>query len=120
MAVRQYARSGPSAKRSPVATVMFGLLFVAWVGEWPVELDSTMYSGLWRSPFGVFGPMFVPLPGIRLFPWQVLLLMLVPVCLAARADRQPRAQELERAMLVSAACIAVTVAWGWLHGGSLY
>ena len=99
---------------------MFALLFIAWVGEWPIELDLTMFSGLWRSPFGIFGPMFVPLPGIRLFPWQVLLLMLVPVCLAVRAAWQPRARELEKAMFVSAACIAVTVAWGWFLGGSLY
>jgi hypothetical protein len=99
---------------------MFALLFVAWVGEWPLELDPIMFSGLWRSPFGLLGPMFAPLPGIKLFPWQVLLLVLAPVCLAARVAGQPRARDLEIAMIVSAACIAVTVAWGWLLGGSLY
>lgn len=124
MAIREYARSSPGSgladRRSRMATVMFGLLFVAWVGEWPVDLDKTMYSGLWRSPFGVLGPMFAPLPGIRLFPWQVLLLVLVPVCLVTRKEQQPRARVLERAIFISSACVVVTVVWGWLHGGSLY
>ena len=75
-------------KRSLAATAMFALLFIAWVGEWPIEVDSVLYSGRWRSPFAVFGPLFTPVPGINLFPWQLLLIALVPVCLAARGAHE--------------------------------
>lgn len=120
MRKRALASSGSEVQRSTTATILFGLLFVAWVGEWPIELDPKLFSGLWRSPLGILGPLFAPLPGIRLFPWQVILIALVPVCLATRLAGQPRARDLEAAMLVSVACIAVTVAWGALRGGSLY
>lgn len=114
------AGEGPPQRRSFAATVLFFLLFAAWVGEWPVELDSVMYSGLWRSPFIAFGPLFEPLPGIRLFAWQLLLILMVPFGLAARSAARERAQQLERAMVVSVACVVVTVLWGWVRGGGLY
>lgn len=107
-------------KRSAITTIMLALLFIAWVGEWPLELDPVMYSGLWRSPFDVFGPMFEPLPGIRLFPWQLILIAMVPFCLALPGALTERAGALDRAMVVSASCIVVTVLWGQIKGGSLY
>ena len=57
---------------------------MAWVAEWPVEIDPVMYNGLWRSPFVLLGPLFVPVPGIRLFAWQLLLIAIVPLCLLSR------------------------------------
>jgi hypothetical protein len=100
--------------------MMFALLFVAWVGEWPRELDSYLYSGLWRSPFEIFGPFFVPLPGIRMFAWQLLLIALVPVCVAMPGAFRHRAREMDAAILVSLGSIAITFLWGWLRGGTPY
>jgi hypothetical protein len=79
-----------------------------------------MYYGLWRSPFIVFGPLFEPLPGIRLFTWQVLLVVMVPFCPAGRSSALDRAPELDRAIMVSVVCVVITVLWGWIRGGSLY
>lgn len=106
--------------RSGLATAISGLLFIAWVGEWSVELDAVMYNGLWRSPFVVFSPLFEPVPGIRLFTWQLLLLALAPMCLTSADAFKSRARELDRAILLSLVCIAITFAWGWLRGGSAY
>lgn len=103
-----------------VSRILFGLLFVAWVGEWPRELDSSLYSGLWRSPFEVFAPFFVPLPGIRLLAWQLLLIALVPVCLAMPGAFQYRAREMDAAIFVSLASIAITFLWGLMNGGGAY
>jgi hypothetical protein len=100
--------------------VMCALLFVAWVGEWPREIDSVMYSGLWRSPFELFGPLFVPVPGIRMFAWQLLLIALAPVCLAAPGAFRRRAPAMDAAILVSFGSIAVTFLWGWMRGGGAY
>jgi hypothetical protein len=100
--------------------VLCALLFVAWTAEWPLPLDKILYNGYWRSPFQVFGPLFVPLPGINLFPWQVLLLALAPVCLLRPRAFRHRAWPLDVAMLTSLASIALTCVWGWAHGGSLY
>jgi hypothetical protein len=100
--------------------VMCALLFVAWVGEWPREIDSVMYSGLWRSPFVVFGPLFVPLPGIRMFTWQLLLVALAPACLAWPGAFRRRAPAMDAAIVASFGAIAVTFLWGWMRGGSAY
>ena len=113
-------RLGTSKRRSTPATVLTVLLFVAWVAEWPVALDPGMYNGLWRSPFALLGPLFVPLPGIRLFAWQLLLIGMVPVCLIARGAFKQRARELDRALLTSVAAIAITFLWGMARGGSPY
>jgi hypothetical protein len=107
-------------KRSALATMIFGLLFVAWVGEWSLALDAVMYNGLWRSPFVVLSPLFEPVPGIRLFPWQLLLLALAPVCLVSAGAFQSRARELDWAILLSLVCVAATFMWGLLRGGSAY
>ena len=61
--------------------VLCALLFVAWTAEWPLETDRLLYNGLWRSPFQVLGPLFVSVPGVNLFPWQLILIGLAPVCL---------------------------------------
>jgi O-Antigen ligase len=110
----------PAVARSFAATVLFFLLFAAWVGEWPLELDNVLYLGQWRSTFVIFGPLFEPLPGIRLFPWQVLLLLTVPFCLQSSLAPDQRSPELNRAILVSFASVVLTVLWGAIRGGSLY
>jgi len=117
---RHVQRPERTEKGGVIAVIMFALVFVGWVGEWPLELDSVMYHGLWRSPFVVFGPMFVPIPGIRLFLWQILLIGLVPFCAGAAGTTRQHAREMDRAILVSVACIAVTCLWGLLRGGSAY
>lgn len=103
-----------------VGRMLFALLFAGWVGEWPREIDPVMYSGLWRSPFEVFAPLFVPLPGIRLFAWQLLLIAFVPFCIAAPGASRHRAREMEAAILVSLGSIAITFLWGWIRGGAPY
>jgi hypothetical protein len=96
------------------------LLFVAWVGEWPREYDAVMYSGYWRSPFEALGPLFVPLPGVRLFAWQVLLIALAPVCLLTPGALRRRAPAMDAAIVTSFASIALTFLWGWMRGGGAY
>jgi hypothetical protein len=100
--------------------VLFGLLFAAWVGEAPPELDGVLYSGLWRSPFEIFAPLFVPIPGIRLFGLQLLLIALVPLCATMPSGLRHRAPEMSAAILVSLASIGITVVWGLLRGGGAY
>jgi len=106
-------------KRSILVLLIVGLLFVGWVGEWPLEIDTVMYLGKWRSFFVVFAPMFTPVPGISLFPWQILLFALVPFCISASA-RQRHARDMDRAIFISIACIGVTFLWGMVRGGSAY
>jgi hypothetical protein len=96
------------------------LLFVAWVGEWPREIDSVTYSGLWRSPFEVFGPLFVSLPGIRMFAWQLLLIALAPACLLTPGAFRRRAPAMDAAIAMSLGSIAITFLWGWMRGGAAY
>lgn len=100
--------------------ILCGLLFVAWTAEWPRETDPVLYCGYWRSPFEVFGPLFVSLPGISLFPWQVLLVALAPVCLIVPGAFRRRAPAMDAAIVASFASIAVTFLWGLLRGGSAY
>jgi hypothetical protein len=113
-------RAEQTTKRSLVTTIIFALLFVGWVGEWPIEIDPVMYLGLWRSPFGMLGPLFAPVPGIHLFPWQILMICVLPFCRRASPGGQLHAREMDRAIIVSIACIAVTFIWGWVRGGSPY
>lgn len=93
------------------------LLFVALTGEWSRERDPVIYEGHWRSIFVVFSPLFDSIPGLNLFPWQVLFLAMVPVCLLARGARTP---ELDVAIAISLASIGITFMWGWTRGGSAY
>lgn len=116
----QNVKPSERASRSMVMAIMLGLLFIGWVGEWPVKFDTDMYLGQWRSIFVVFGPLFVPVSGIRLFPWQLLLIGLAPFCFPGSSAARRHAPEMDRAILVSIACIAVTFLWGCLNSGSPY
>jgi hypothetical protein len=96
------------------------LLFVGWTAEWPLQTDRILYNGQWRSPFQVFGPLFVSVPGLSLFPWQVIVLALAPVCLLAPAAFRKRAWAMDAAILISFGSVALTFLWGWMRGGSPY
>jgi hypothetical protein len=96
------------------------LLFVAWTAEWPLDKDVILYMGTWRSPFQVFGPLFVSIPGLSLFPWQVMLLALTPLCLLSPGAFRRRSPALDAAIAVSVASVAVTFLWGVMRGGSAY
>jgi hypothetical protein len=98
---------------------MCALLFVAWTAESPMD-GNILYSGYWRSPFQVFGPLFVSLPAINLFAWQVLLLALVPLCLLWPGAFRARTWSMDAAILTSFASVALTFLWGWMRGGSAY
>lgn len=106
-------------KRSMITLIMFGLLFVGWIGEWPLEIDTVLYFGKWRSVFAVFAPLFAPVPGISLFPWQILLFVLVPFCLVTSGTRR-HSREMDRAIFVSIGCIGIAFLWGLVRGGSPY
>ena len=116
---RNAKRAERTEKRSMITAIMFGLLFVGWVGEWPLEIDTVMYFGKWRSVLVVFGPLFAPVPGISLFPWQILLFALAPFSFGTSGTRR-HAREMDRAIFVSIACVAVTFLWGVVRGGSAY
>lgn len=103
-----------------VALFFLALLLVAWVGEAPRDLDTSLYSGLWRSPLEIFASLFVPVPGIRLFPWQLLLFALLPVCLAAPNAFRNRSRELDVSIAMSLTSVAITFAWGLAQGGGAY
>jgi hypothetical protein len=96
------------------------LLFVAWTAEWPRETDKVLYLGLWRSPFEVFGPLFVSIKSLSLYPWQVLLIALAPVCLLWPGSFRRRAAVLDAAIVASFASVALTFLWGVMRGGSAY
>ena len=99
---------------------MCAVLFVAWTAEWPLATDNLLYCGLWRSPFQVLGPLFVSVPGISLFPWQLLLMALAPVCLLWPGAFRKRAWSMDAAIVISFASVALTFLWGWTRGGSPY
>ena len=113
-------RFEPAQKRSAVTLMLFGLLLIAWIGEWPLSIDTIMYNGTWRSVFVVFAPLFTPVPGIALFPWQLLLIALAPFCVGAAGTVRMHSRELDRGIVVSIACIAVVFLWGMMRGGSAY
>lgn len=100
--------------------VLCALLFVAWTAEWPLATDRVLYCGLWRSPFQVLGPLFVSVPGVNLFPWQLLLMAVAPVCLVWPGSLRKRAWPMDAAIVVSFASVALTFLWGWTRGGSPY
>jgi len=83
-------------------------------------MDSILYSGHWRSPFQVFGPLFVSVPGLSLFPWQLVVLALAPVCLLTPGAFRKRAWAMDAAILISFGSVALTFLWGWMRGGSPY
>jgi hypothetical protein len=95
-------------------------LFVGWTAEWPLETDKVLYCGYWRSPFQALGSLFVSIPGLNLFPWQIALLVLAPLCLLRPGAFRRRALVLDAAIVMSFASLAVTFLWGWTRGGSAY
>jgi len=98
--------------------VMCVLLFLGWTAEAPD--DTVLFSGHWRSPLQIFGPLFVSLPAINLFAWQLLLLAIAPFCLLRPGAFRKRAWAMDAAIMTSLASVAVTFLWGWLNGGSPY
>ncbi|HVO23004.1 MAG TPA: O-antigen ligase family protein [Candidatus Margulisiibacteriota bacterium] len=111
-------RSEQTEKRSPLLVVMLGLLFIGWIGEWPLDFDGVSYMGLWRSPLVVFAPFLAPVPGMGLSPWQILLIALSPFCLGSPGTVRQHAREMDRAILISLGCLAVTFLWGTARGGT--
>lgn len=100
--------------------VMCLLLFVAWTAEWPLANDRLLYFGLWRSPFELLGPLFVSIPGVNLFAWQLMIIALTPVCVLWPGAFRKRAYTMDGAILVSILSVAMTFMWGIMRGGSAY
>ncbi len=98
--------------------LLCALLFLAWTAEAPT--DTVVYNGLWRSPFQALGSLFVSLPGVNLFPWQIVVLALAPLCLFWPGAFRKRGWPMDAAIVTSLASVAVTFLWGWLRGGSPY
>jgi hypothetical protein len=97
--------------------VLCVFLFVAWTAERP---SDDMYYADWRSPFEIFGQLFVSLPGINQPIWRVLLVVIAPLCLLQPGAFRKRAWPMDAAILGSLATIALTFLWGMAHGGSAY
>jgi O-antigen ligase/polysaccharide polymerase Wzy-like membrane protein len=100
--------------------LLCALLFVAWTAECPLETDPILYNGLWRSPFEILGAAFVSVPGISLFPWQLALIALAPLCLLWPGAFRARSALLDGAIVTSLVSVALTFLWGVLRGGSAY
>jgi hypothetical protein len=96
------------------------LVFVALTAEPPLATDPILYGGHWRSPFQLLGPLFVSVPGLNLFPWQMLLIALTPLCLLWPGAFRKRAWPMDAAIVISVASVALTFLWGWMRGGSPY
>lgn len=94
------------------------LLFLAWTAEG--SNDTGLYSGHWRSAFALLAPLFTSIPGINLWAWQILMLVLALVGLLRPGGLRRRSWVMDVAVLVSFASVAVTFLWGWLRGGSAY
>jgi hypothetical protein len=100
--------------------VMCVMLFVAWTAEWPVQAGTGLYCELWRSSLQALGPLFVSVPGISLMPWQILLMVLAPVCILWPGAFRGRALAMDWAILTSFGSVALTFFWGLARGGSAY
>src|SRR5262245_51276842 len=98
--------------------VLCVLFLLAFTAEAPN--DTVLYGGLWRSPFEALGGLFVSLPGLNLFAWQVILIGLAPFCLLRPGAFRRRDRTMDVAVLVSLTSIALTFLWGWMRGGSAY
>jgi hypothetical protein len=98
--------------------VLCVMLFLALTAEAPN--DTVIYCGLWRSPFALFGSFFASIPGINLFPWQIVLFVLAPFCVLWPGAFHRRGTTMDGAIAVSLASIAIAFLWGWMRGGSAY
>jgi hypothetical protein len=96
------------------------MLFVAWTAEWPVEAGTHLYCGYWQSPFVVLRPFFVSVPGLHMMPWQILIVVLAPLCLLSPGAFRHRALAMDVAIVTSFGSVALTFLWGIARGGSAY
>jgi hypothetical protein len=94
------------------------LLFLAWTAEAPT--DSSLYCGLWRSPFEYLGGLFLSIPGLNIFAWQVMVLIMTPICLAAPTAFRRRPLAMDLAVITSVVSVAIAFAWGLMRDGSAY
>ena len=100
--------------------VVCAWLLVAWTAELRSGAGTQLYYDLWRSPLKVLGDLFQAVPGIRLMPWQLVVLVLAPVCLLQPAAFKRRERLMDAAILVSLASLVLTLGWGLVRGGSAY
>jgi hypothetical protein len=98
--------------------MMCALLFLAWTAE--RNGDPLLYNSMWRSPLGVFAPLFDSLPGLHQPAWNLLLLAMVPACYLRPGALRRRAWPMDAAILLSIITIACAFLWGMLRGGSAY
>jgi hypothetical protein len=97
--------------------VLCALLFVAWTAERPGDV---MYYADWRSPFEIFGPLFISLPVVRISLWHLLVLAMGPLCLLGAGAFRRRSWPMDAAMAASFCTVALTFFWGVARGGSAY
>ena len=69
----------------------------------------------WRSPFDVFGPLFGTVPGIWPFAWQLLPIAVVPRAWRREVRFGNSAREMDTAIVVSLASVAIYVLLSWCH-----
>lgn len=82
--------------------------------------DPLLYNALWRSPLGVFAPLFDSLPVVRQPAWTLLLLALLPLAYVQRGALRRRAWPMDLAIGLSAVTLLFGVALGVARGGSAY
>jgi hypothetical protein len=110
----------PTGSVSGLCRALCAVLLVAWIGEAPVWYDPVLYEGHWRSPLAVLGFLLVPLPGIRLYAWHLMLFALVPLALVSGAAFRRGASATYISVAASFLCLGVTLAWGLVQGGSAW
>jgi O-antigen ligase len=96
------------------------VLLVASIGEAPVWYDPVLYEGRWRSPLAALGFLLVPLPGIRLYAWHIMLLALLPLAFVSGGAFRRGASATYISVAVSFLSLGVTLAWGLVQGGSAW
>lgn len=116
---RQKEQETPRVRRSGLQTMVLALVAVAWLAEAPVQFDTALYNGQWRSVFALLGWVFVPLPGISINSFQLFTGVLAFFCFGPEA-RRLHAPELDRAIIVGLLSVLVTLIWGVIKGGSVY
>lgn len=100
--------------------VLCVLLFLFWTAEPPLELDKILFCGLWRSPMGALGFLWVPLPVIHQPALKVVLVVMAPLCLLWPGAFRKRPWVLDGAILASLGALLATLFWGLWRGGSSY
>jgi hypothetical protein len=98
--------------------VLCVLLLLAWTAE--RNGDPLLFNGTWRSPMQVFAPLFDSLPLVHQPAWNLLLVLLAPLCHLRAGAFRGRAWPIDAAILLSLGTIAATFSWGVARGGSAY